>query len=714
MSEFFSGSWYRVASLRPRLRSHAQIHRHHYRGELWYVLQDHASGRFHRFSPMAHFLIGGMNGQRTVDELWQSACQRFGDDAPSQDEVIGLLAQLHAADVLLSGVPSDSGELNERTNRQDRQRRLSRWRSPLSVRIPIVDPDRLLARGLPLVRWIFSPVGALLWLLLVGAAALQAAMHWSELTQDITDRVLALENLLLLALIFPFVKLLHELGHAFAVKAWGGEVHEMGIMLLVFVPIPYVDASAASAFRARRRRVLVGAAGMMVELALAAIAMFVWLGAQPGPLRAVAFNTMLIAGVSTVLFNGNPLLRFDGYYILMDWLEIPNLASRANQYLGYLVRRYGFGLDLPGPDATAGEKRWFVPFAIGSFVYRICILTVIILFVASQYFVVGLVLAVWAAVSSLLAPLGRMLHKLLFDSAIGPRRTRAVTVTSASLAAVIALLVLLPVPHRTAAEGVLWVPPEGRVTAGAAGIVTDVLAGAGDVVAVGQPLVRTSDPALTSRVRMLRAQVAELEGRYDAAFAADRVAAATLAEELALARERLKNAAEREAALVIESPADGVFVLPSAVVDLPGRYLERGSLVGYVVERAAPTVRVVVPQDRIDLVRQRTEGVELRLADDYARVLQAEIWSEVPSARTELPSPALSLSGGGRIATDPAAGGEARSLQPFFEFELRLDDTELPLRFGGRAYVRFAHGNEPLAYRWYRRARQVLLEVLSV
>ena len=166
-----------------------------------------------------------------------------------------------------------------------------------------------------------------------------AGVHWPELSENLADRVLAVENLLVMWLCFPVVKFLHELGHAYAVKNGGGEVHEMGIMLLVFTPVPYVDASAASGFRSKWRRALVGAAGMLTEILIAAVFIVVWVAAEPGWLRAIAFNVGLSAGVSTVIFNANPLLRFDGYYILSDLIEVPNLGARGNQYWRYLLER---------------------------------------------------------------------------------------------------------------------------------------------------------------------------------------------------------------------------------------------------------------------------------------------------------------------------------------------------------------------------------------
>src|SRR6185436_6627027 len=340
----FSASWYRVANVRPRLRSHAVIHRHLYRSQLWYVLQDRSSGRFHRFSPVANLVIGLMDGKRTLREIWDIACTRLGDDAPTQDEVINMLASLHRADVLQSDAHPDIRELHERNVAQERLKLKQYIQNPLALRFPLFDPDRLLTWLNPVTRHLFGWLGALFWILLVGWALVLVGAHWGELTKDITDRVLAVENLLLMGLAFPVAKLIHEFGHGLAVKAKGGEVHEMGIMLLVLMPLPYVDASASIAFREKRERILVGAAGMLSELFLAALAMFVWVNVEPGLLRALAYNVMIVAGISTLVFNGNPLLRFDGYYIFSDLLEIPNLGQRANAYLGYVVKRHVLGV----------------------------------------------------------------------------------------------------------------------------------------------------------------------------------------------------------------------------------------------------------------------------------------------------------------------------------------------------------------------------------
>lgn len=333
-TQFLSASWYQVAALRPRIRPHARIHRQRFRDQPWYVLRDPASGRMHRFTPAAYLIISLMDGKRSVDEIWTQVAAEMGQDAPTQDEAIHLLAQLHAADVLQTDVTPDVAELYQRYAKQRRATIKKNVLNPFAFRIPLWDPDRFLDRTYRYVAWVFGPVGMLLWLAAAVPALVLTGVHWEALTGNLSDRVLSGQNLLLLWLVFPVVKLLHELGHAYTVKSGGGEVHELGLMLLVLTPVPYVDASAATGFRSKWQRALVGAAGMQVELFLAAIAVFAWISTEPGLVRAIAFNVALIGGVSTVVFNGNPLLRFDSYYILSDLIEIPNLGQRANRYWG--------------------------------------------------------------------------------------------------------------------------------------------------------------------------------------------------------------------------------------------------------------------------------------------------------------------------------------------------------------------------------------------
>lgn len=707
----FSQLWYRVAALRPRLRSHVEVQRHHYRGRLWHVIRDAASGRVYRFSPSAQAVIGLMDGRRTVQELWESACAQLGDAAPSQDEVIQLLGQLHGADLLQTEVSPDTAELFERFEKQRRGDRLRRFLSPMSVKLPLLDPERFLQRGLRYVRWLYTRAGFAAWLAVVLLGAVLAARHWPELTRDVTSRVLAPGNLLLLALVFPVVKALHELGHAFAVKAWGGEVHEMGVMLLVLMPIPYVDASAAAAFRDQRRRAVVGAAGMMVELFLASLAMFVWLLVEPGLLRSLCYSVMLIAGVSTVVFNGNPLLRFDGYYILSDLLQIPNLAQRSTQHWGWLAQRYLFDArDLEAPQATPGERRWFVAYAPAALAYRLTVSIGIVLFLATQFFVVGVILALWTLTAMLVFPVVRALALVLRSPRLHEHRARAIAATAAVVGGAALLLLLVPMPLRTHADGIIWVPEQALVRAETSGFFSRFRVGPGSRVRAGDVLCESYDPMLTAQLAQHEARLAELEARWTAEVAnGNRVEAQVLEDQLTEERGRLARTRERAEGLTLRARTDGVFVVAEPAADMPGRFVKQGTEIGYVLNLEAPTARVVVAQSDIDLVRQRTRAVEVRSLEMPGTAITATIEREVPAGSDRLPSKALTVEGGGRIATDPRDASGLKSLTRQFQYDIALQSAVPFARLGGHVRVRFDHGWEPLAWQWYRRLRQLFL-----
>ena len=715
MSEtLFSPSWYRVAALKPRIRAHARILRHSFRDEVWFVLQDDAAERSHRFSPAAYHFIGLMDGERTVQQLWEAASAQLGDGGPTQEEVIRLLGQLHAADALLCDVPPDSMEVFRRYERHERMLWKRRLWTPLALRFPLWDPDRFLARTQRWVEPLFGWFGILLWLAVVGTGAVLAASHWTDLTEDIADRVLDPKNLVLLWFVYPVVKALHELGHAYATKRWGGEVHEIGVMLLVLSPVPYVDASAAWGFKDKRRRMVVGAAGIAVELFLGALALFTWLAVEPGAVRAIAYNVMLISGVSTLLFNGNPLLRFDGYYVLSDAIEIPNLGQRSNQYLGYLFQRHVLEVrEAESPAHTTGERIWMFVYGIGSFVYRIFITFVITLFIAGKFFVIGILLAIWAVATQVLVPVGKGIAYLAASPNLRRERGRALYASVALAAAAVVLVFVLPVPSWTRAEGVIWMPEEVQMRAGADGFIDRLLVPVDSEVRRGQPLVQAEEPFLDARVATLVAQLEEAEAKYDAMLPTDRVQTAVAREEIVAAQANLARARQRQAELIMRSPANGQLVVPGAA-DLPGRFVSKGQLVGYVVAPGVLTARVALLQDDIALVRQSTKGVEVMLAGWGSDPIPARIRREVPGASLQLPTAALGSAGGGPIAVDPRDKQGVTALRQVFQIELSLPDAVRSEYFGARVFVRFDHGLEPVGFQLYRAFRRLLLRQFNV
>ena len=558
----------------------------------------------------------------------------------------------------------------------------------------------------------FTVWGFLAWLALVIAGLAVTALNWGPIQVAAGSHLGNVANLAIIALVYPVVKALHEAGHAYATKVFGGHVHEVGLMFLILVPAPYVDATAATGFTSKWQRIVVSGAGIMVEFGLAALAAIFWVNAEPGVAREIAFSVMLIGGVSTLLFNGNPLLRFDGYYVFMDWLEIPNLGTRANRYVTYLVQRYAFGLNqIENPSHERSERKWLFVYAILAFLYRIVLSLGIALLISTQFFFVGALLAILTLSTTFVLPVFKMLGYLFSAPALHHHRRRALLVSGGALAAVIAAVGILPLPYATVAQGIVWLPGEDEVRAGTSGIVTEFMVADGDLVAPGAPLVRLEDAGIGARRAVITARLAELDLRYDALLFADRVRAAETAQQREHVLGQQRDLDNREAALLATAQTGGRFI--PAHPDLIGRFVRQGELLGYVVSDAAPVVRVVIPQSEVDLVRARTDGVEVRYSFEPGQSLPATITREIPTGQNDLPSLALAARAGGDIPITHAADGTPVALERLFVVDVTTPRPEGMLPYGARAYVRFDHGAEPLYLRVQRAVRQTLLRVFG-
>ncbi|OIN06649.1 PqqD family peptide modification chaperone [Oceanisphaera psychrotolerans] len=714
MSTLFSSSWYRSATLVPRLRTQATIFRHVYRGEVWRVVQDQSSGKFLRLNAQAYRILGLMDGERTLEQIWQLACETMGDDVLGQDEIVQLMTQLHNAGVLSTGQVPDLDELQERTQESRRNRIKQYLSNPLALRIPLVDPDRFLTL---LVGWIpawMRPVILVLWTLLVTFGGWLAFSNWEGLTADVGQLVFTPQYMVTLLLVFPLVKAIHELGHGIAIKLFGGQCHEMGAMLLVMMPVPYVDASHATAFVSKYQRMIVGAAGMMIELAVASVALWIWTWAEPGMFRVFLHDVVILAGVTTLVFNINPLLRFDGYYILSDWLEIPGLGQKANRYVGYLMKRYALRIrrGLQPPRTTARESVWLAGYAVGSFGYRMMLVFTIVLFVATQFFIIGILLALWAVYMMLLSPLIKLVKGVLNDPLIMERRLRLCGVTALSIGGLVWLLALTPVPSATLAEGVVWMPEQSRIRAPQGCFVREVLRPQGPVTE-GQPLLRCEDELLPTRKAVLEARKTELQARKVISQHSDRVEARLIEEELISVQTQINDLEARIADFVLTAPMDGRFLVPGSA-DLAGRWFQRGEVMAHIIDPARYTVISAVPQMSIDRVRADSQEIRLRPVDNVARELPARVLRAVPAATHRLPSLALALQGGGSIGIEPGQQ-EPIALDPLFLLELQAQSSApISTALGGRVYVRFEHTPEPLAMQWYRVLRDLFIRKFGV
>ncbi|AOS43721.1 Peptidase family M50 [Lacunisphaera limnophila] len=707
--QMFSESWHRIAAQRLQLRPGVEVRRQQYRGELWYVVQDPFTNAFYRIRPGARRLLLHLTGRATVEEAWRRCLREDRESAPGQSEVIQLLGQLHQASLLQSDLAPDSRQLFERLRRHQQAQVRSTLSSVLFLRIPLWDPDRFLQRLLPLVRPAFGWAGFAVWAVVVLLAAKTAIDHRDQLFTR-GQEVLAPGNLALLFGAFFVTKLLHEFGHAFACRVFGGQVHQMGIMLLVFSPVPYVDATASWAFRERWRRVWVGAAGMYVELFVASLAVFVWANTGSGMTNSLAYNILFVASVSTLLFNLNPLLRFDGYYLLSDLTETPNLHQRSRTQMFSWAERGLFGLaDTPQPASTRREAAFLGLFGIASGIYRIFVFTVIILFVADKFFGLGLLAAAVGAFSLLVLPVWKFGRYLAREPRLGRQRPRAIAVTLGALALVTAFLALYPWPHHTYAPGVLQTREQARVYTAADGYLTEMTAVSGSTVRAGDLLVRMTNPELELRLVSAEARVRQVRLQENVALEQGGAGLRVLQRQRESAEAELADLRQRRGELEIRAPMDGVWVAPRAA-DLVGELTSRGRQLGIVIDPPDFEFTAIVAQDdSARLFAYAGTAAEIRLPGQAARPIAVSQVQLVPGRQNLLPTAALGWSAGGPVKIQPGDPDGVQTAEPYFKAIARVGvPGDAALLHGQTGLIRFTTGTEPLLQQGWRRFRQLL------
>ncbi|MCG3180801.1 MAG: hypothetical protein BIFFINMI_03164 [Phycisphaerae bacterium] len=734
----FSESWYRVADLRPRLRGTVQSFRQHYRGRMWQVLQDPGSNQFFRLNESAYRFVALLDGRRTVAEVWDLCNDRLGDEAPTQNEAIQLLGQLYVNNLIAAELPPDAAGLFERYHKRVTREVRGYLMNFLFVRIPLLDPDHFLKRWVGLFGRLFTRTGFVLWLALMGAGLYFVLPRFGELTSQTMQffsRQNLLGNLPLLYATIVGLKVLHEFGHAFACKWFGrdgggGEVHAMGVMFLVFTPLPYVDASSAWAFRSKWRRIVVSAAGMYVEMAVAAVAAIVWARTIPGStINTVAYNAIFIASVSTLLFNANPLLRYDGYYILSDWLEMPNLQQRSRQYLYYLVRRWVWSVRrAPDPSHSRGEKAWLVVYAVASTIYRVFICVAILLFIAARFLMLGVALALAAAVAWVLVPLGKFAHYLLTHQELSRTRGRAVFTALLAAAAIYVGVGAIRMPDRTRVDGV-WEPEELSVIYVAEdGTADKVLPDGAAVSPDGPPLLISESPEVQADLAGIDADLAYLQAYAGLTWLQERQTGESqesVRQQVQRQREALidgqqKLARDREARLTIHAPRTGVWLSPDADA-LQGARLLRGQELGKVAGTDRFIIRAWADPSEAARIQDADPRVEIRVQGRPDLKLTGRLDRMLPAGQEQLPSAALGYAAGGSIMTAPGDKEGTRALQRGFELRIVPDDESIrrlcdetgrpvALRSGQRVVVRFQNPPKPLARQWWRTLRQMFQE----
>jgi len=710
VSALHSTRWHRVAGLRPRLATQLRVRRQRIRGQDWILLTPPAGGRTVRLNAAAWSLAARLDGRMTVQQLWDQRLAA-GEDPPPQDEVIELLAQLREAALLQFDRDADFDLLLTHLERIEKPRGRQ---SLLAWRIPLADPSALLDRLQGLGPLLFRPATAWLWAAAVAMLALLAVQHFPALWAHGAAQLGTPGFLLLAALAYVPVKALHELAHGLAVRHWGGQVREAGVTLMLGWPVPYVDASAATGFVQRRRRVLVSAAGIMTELAVAAAALPLWLWLEDGTARDAAFATLFITGVSTLLFNANPLRRMDGYYVMTDLLDLPNLGLRSRRWWGEQLQR---GVQAARPaermPVARGEVPWLFAYAPLAWAWLLVVATLAVAWLGSMSLVLGSVAALLLGWQLVCLPAWRLLvplRRAALAQAGSAGRWRRLLLGGGTALAVLALL---PLPQRTMVQGVVWPPEHAQLRSNEDGFVAEVLIADGDLVEPGTPVLRLVNPQLQADLQRQLARVDALEAALFGALPGMVAArAGDASAELGAARAAADHLRQRVHALTVRAHAHGHAALPG-LADLPGHPIERGRLIGQVLTDDAPTVRVALPEAEVAPLRQAPRAVSVRLSSAPGRSHAAELLRDGGAAVRQLPSAALAERHGGRIPTEPGDASALQALRPVVLLDVQLRQAPEPApRPGERAWVRVETGFAPLAWQAAQAVQRALAQRL--
>jgi putative peptide zinc metalloprotease protein len=702
-------------------------------GTLTWVVKDPVTLEHYHFSAEEYAVIDWLRQPVSIHELQRRFAQRFAPQKISPQAVWDFLSRLHESGLVLGERSGQGRELLDRMRRERVRRWALSWTGLLAIRFRGVDPDAFLTSAHKRMKWLFSPATFVLLLGIVLFAASLLVGHSEEFRARLPElsALFAPQNLVWLLLSLGFVKVLHELGHALACKHLGGEIRELGLLLLVFTPCLYCDVSDAWRLPNKWQRIAVSAAGILVELVLAAIAVIVWWYAQPGVVQLLAMNIFIVCTVGTLLVNGNPLLRYDGYYILSDLVETPNLWQRSREVLRRLTTNSLFGEPAADdPLVPADHRLWLAAYAMASkaYVAFVCIAIVWSLVVLLYpLHLQNLAYAVGLTVlgSTLVGPTSRFVQLIRNPIRRAELRTgRLAIVMSITLAALIAILAI-PVTYHVRAPLVLMPDDAARVYATINGtLATAPLAG--QPVRRGDVIGQLNNVELQRELSRAEAEVAQRRLRVEH-LQRLRGADPQANDELPTARAALADSERRLAdrqheatRLTLTAPADGIVMASPHASDTRhrtpdtrlatwsgslleptnlGAALEPGTLICLVGNPNSVTAVLLV--DDVDVKRlQPGQNVRLRLNQLPGQVIDGTV---VDVSRHELRDDEFSAPSQATLATlyaglVPPRGRYASR----YEARVQFDVPQQPLVIGGRGDAKVAAERITLARKLLR------------
>lgn len=690
---------YEMSTAAPRLRDDLVFSPDRSDGEPGYLIDDPIRSKFFRVGRPEFLVMSMLDGQTPLSEVVGTTARQLGPSALDEQQALQLVDWM-ASSGLLADAEIDTEEDSEPRS-ESVSKRLQRL---LAVKLPLINPDSLLNHWSPWCQWLLGPHVFAVWCATLAIALCVLAINWQRFMAS-TAVILQPGTWFLLVPAWLVLKLCHEFFHALACKKYGGRVTRAGIMLLLLAPVAFVDVTSAWRFRDRRSRVITAAAGMYLELFVASLALILWSMLESGPIERLAYAIALMASVHTIMINGNPLLRFDGYFILSDLLDVPNLYARGQAYLAYVVQRYLLAADVSPPRLPQRRARFVKIYAVAAIAWRLVLYGALTLtlvatlggfgaFIAAGVIALGLVLP---TVDSLVRWWRAGIFRLT-------RRSMSRLAIAGTMAATLGVLGLMPA--RFEAAGVVEYAPLVTIRAGATGFVRGVSVTSGQTVKQGDVIAVLENDELKTELDEVRLALEQSTLRSRAYNRRQEMAKfqAEMAQVEALTSKQHELQA-RVDSLTVRAPITGQ-VEGRELPRLTGQFLDSGTELAIV--SGARTKELLLAVDEEDLKAfQNQLGRPVRVSvvgvGDLAAACRLD--RVEPRAAGRLPHPALSTQCGGPIPVklvQKADGTQvAETLAPVFSAAVSIPAADAAnLRAGQEVRVSFRSREQNLVSRW--------------
>ncbi len=718
-----------------KVRSDLTAKRQQYLGRTYWVLKEPVGSRYFRFQEEEYAILKMFDGFHSLDDIKDEFEKSFPPQKISLEELQHFLGQLHQSGLLVAATPNQGPELLKRRQKRKKQELFQKFTNILSIKFKGFDPDWLLSAMYPWVRWFFHPFTVCCCLCLCLAALLLVLVNFDIFRSKLPEfhSFFSPVNLIFLSMTLGATKVLHEFGHGLTAKHFKGECHEMGVMILVLTPCLYVNVSDSWLLPNKWKRIAIAVAGVYIECCLAAVCTFLWWFSQPGLLNYLALNIMFVSSVSTVIFNINPLLRYDGYYVMADWLEIPNLRQKATKILTRKCSQWFLGMEQQeDPFLPRKNQVLFALYSVAAFFYRWIVMAGILFFIHTLFKsyglqIIGHMIAAMSLFSLFVMPLYKVAKFFWVPGRIYKVKKARFYLSLSLFLALLGFLFFWPLPYTVIAPTIV----ELRASDSQHVYIPDTKGGGrlkriavepGQRVTAGQELGLLENLTLWGQLIELEGNIRQLEQELETMNllkGIDNSANLHIGpkeKEWAATKEIHANLLRDFNMLTLRAPMDGIVVSPpwkphQAPADdmLPtwwGSPLERtnleatfepGTIFCSVGDPKLLEAAIVVDQSKIEFLK-RGQAVELKLNEFPGKIFEGEVY-EIERQKVTSLDVQLSTRAGGEVPTTTQEGGIEEPNSASYRVRMLLDNPDLSIKVGMTGAAKVHVEPQTLGYR---------------